>query len=121
MKKIWNYRKMTTQKEKYPEKKKIYGDQKSKKRKFSDGSNNSDLSDDAKLSICSGDFDKDLEDSDNLLIDEEATPMQKPKKRGKYLKKRYMQTYVLFFIMNCKKNQKILFSIHFNIKNAKPI
>ena len=66
---------------------KKYGDKKNKKRKFSDGSNNSDLSDDEKLSVCSGDFDKDLKDSDNLSIDEEAAPMHKPNKKGQIFKK----------------------------------
>ena len=61
---------------------KKYGDKKNKNLKFSDGSNNSDLSDDEKLSVCSGDLDKDLENSDNLSKNEEAAPMQKPKKKG---------------------------------------
>ena len=66
---------------------KKYSGIKKKKRKSSGGSNNSDLSDDARLSVCSGDFDKNLEDSDNLSIDEEAAPMQKPKKKGHIFKK----------------------------------
>ena len=66
---------------------KKYNSKNKKKRKFSGDSNNSDLSDDARLSVCSGEFGKDLEDSDNLSIDEEAAPMQKPKKKGHIFKK----------------------------------
>ena len=58
-----------------------------KKRKFSNDSNGSDLSDDAKLSVCSADFDKNLEESDSNSVDEEAAPMQKPKKNGQIFRK----------------------------------
>ena len=56
------------------------------KRKYSNGS---DLSDDGRLSVCSAEFDKDLEksDSDNISVDEEAAPMDKPKKNGKIYRK----------------------------------
>ena len=59
---------------------------KEKKRKYSNGS---DLSDDGRLSVCSAEFDKDLEksDSDNISVDEEAAPMDKPKKNGKIYRK----------------------------------
>ena len=59
---------------------------KEKKRKYSNGS---DLSDDARLSVCSAEFDRDLEksDSDNLSVDEEPAPMNKPKKDGRIFRK----------------------------------
>ena len=61
---------------------------KKKKRKYSNNSGGSDLSDDARLSVCSCEFDKDLENSDsNISIDEEAAPMDHPKKEGKIYKK----------------------------------
>ena len=60
---------------------------KKKKRKLSKDSNGSDLSDDARLSVCSGDFDKNLEESDSLSVDEEAAPMQKPQKNGRIFRK----------------------------------
>ena len=62
----------------------ISGIKKKKERKLSVGS---DLSDDARLSVCSGDFDKDLEKSDSLSVDEEPAPMQKPKKKGQIFRK----------------------------------
>ena len=60
-----------------------YNDRK-KRRKLS---NNSDNSDDVKLSVCSAEFDKDLEKSDSLSEDEEPAPMQKPAKKGHIFKK----------------------------------
>ena len=55
------------------------------KRKYSNGS---DLSDDARLSVCSAEFDKDLEKSDSdISIDEDAAPMDKPKKDGRIFRK----------------------------------
>jgi len=57
---------------------------KKKRRKLS---NNSDNSDDARLSVCSAEFDVDLEKSDSLSVDEEPAPMQKPLKKGHIFKK----------------------------------
>ena len=59
---------------------------KKKKRKISVNSGHSDLSDDAKLSVCSGSFDKDLENSNSdVSVDEDAPPI--PKKKGQIFKK----------------------------------
>ena len=66
---------------------KYSGKKKKKHRKLSKDSNGSDLSDDARLSVCSGDFDRNLEESDSLSVDEEAAPMQKPQKKGRIFRK----------------------------------
>ena len=61
---------------------------KKKKRKFSNDSGGSDLSDDARLSVCSAEFDKDLEKSNSdVSMDEEPAPMDNPKKKGRIFKK----------------------------------
>ena len=61
----------------------------SRKEKMRKHSNGSDLSDDARLSVCSAEFDRDLEksDSDNISVDEEPAPMDKPKKNGRIFRK----------------------------------
>ena len=61
---------------------------KKKKRKFSNDSGGSDNSDDARLSVCSGEFDRDLEKSgSDISIDEEAAPMNNPKNKGHIFRK----------------------------------
>ena len=61
---------------------------KKKKRKISNDSGGSDLSDDARLSVCSAEFDKDLEKSNSdVSVDEEPAPMENPKKKGRIFKK----------------------------------
>jgi len=72
-------------KEEISKKLKKYGEEE-KKRKNSGNSNDSDLSDDARLSVCSADFDRDLENSDeDISIDEDAPPI--PEKKGQIFKK----------------------------------
>ena len=59
-------------------------------KKRSKSSDHSDLSDDARLSVCSGEFGRDLEESgsgSDLSLDEEPAPMDNPKKKGQIFRK----------------------------------
>ena len=58
-----------------------------KKRKNSGNSLDLALSDDANLSVCSAEFDRDMEEDSNKSEDEEPAPMNKVKKEGKIYRK----------------------------------
>jgi len=58
-----------------------------KKRKNSDGSLDLALSDDANVSVCSAEFDRDMEEDSNDSVNEEPAPMNQVKKEGRIYKK----------------------------------
>ena len=58
-----------------------------KKRKNSDGSVDLALSDDANVSVCSAEFDRDMEEDSNDSVNEEPAPMNQVKKDGKIYRK----------------------------------
>ena len=58
-----------------------------KKRKNSDGSLDLALSDDANLSVCSAEFDRDMEEDSNDSVNEDPAPMNQVKKEGKIYRK----------------------------------
>ena len=82
-----------------------------KKRKLS---GSLDLSDDAQLSVCSAEFDRDLEKSDSdISVDEEAAPMEKIKKNGQIFRKE-IDTNICVIRFNGLKNdsENIILASH---------